>query len=413
MNNFSLPEGGSIELSSEYIELALKVKSKNPTLPFQIEQSTLRFDDYVVGELLLKDLSIKLIPRNKAFNLHSYFQILCYLNGIEDFIEGGTSFSEGDQLFNIFQLSKNFCNVCNKLLQFGLTGSYFSYPESSFAVEGEIDFAQLFPQKIPMDGIPQIKSEYTLDIPPNRLIKAAISKLCEIEGSRDNSGKFQILRDLAYVQDYSFTTRDECDELLANFYTPNPWYIAAIDLSKKILFELELKYMDGAIEWMSFLQNTNTLFEEYVRKILQDNLLENVSKWETPKPFLKIRSADNKIGDKSYSPDILINYNSDLQIADVVLDVKNKTFEPSKISTLDSLTTTNDIYQLFFYCHQLKARLGGLIYPSTTTNAPVELMIDSAQIKRVFAFSINMKEPMLTRHQKLSREVYSYLLREL
>lgn len=413
MNNHYLSEGGSIELPSEYIDLALEIKSENPALPFFIEQSTLRFDEYVVGELVLKDLSLKLVPRNKAFNLHSYFQILCYLNNIEDFIEGGTTFSEGDQSFNIFQLSKNFCDVCNKLLQFGLTGSYLNYQESSFMVEGDIDFAHLFPSKIPMNGIPQIMSEYTLDIPPNRLIKAAISRLIEIESSRDNSGKFQTLRDLAGVLDYSFTSKEECDELLANFYTPNPWYIAAIDLSKKILFELELQYMNGSIEWMSFLQNTNTLFEEYVRKILQDNLQENVSKWESPKPFLKLRSADNKLGDKSYSPDILINYSSELQVADVVLDVKNKTFEPSKSSRLDFLTTTNDIYQLFFYCHQLKARVGGLIYPSSTTNDPVELMIDSPQIKRFFAFSINMKEPMVIRHGKLSREVYSYLMREL
>jgi len=407
----SIHEGGSLELEPKYIDIAKDIKLKRTELPFFIEGNLIKFDDYIVGELVLQDISIKLTPRNKAFNLNSYFQIVCYLHDIEQLSDVGTGFSEGADIFSFSSLSANFCSLCLNLLQFGLTGSYISRQETSMKVNGDINFAHFFSQTIPHAGIPIITREYSIDTPQNQLIKSALQKLCLIESPQVNSIKSQILRDLNLVSDCSFD-KSNALSLLDGFYSPNPWYINTLDLSIKILFDLELEYSNGSIEWMAFLENTNSLFEAYIRKVLSDNLDEKITKWEKPRPFIKMRN-NIQTGEKSFSPDILINYSENTTSADAIIDVKNKTFEPSSLRNLDMLCSTGDLYQLIFYCNQLKSKVGGLIYPSSTTNDPVELMMDSQSGLKIFLFSINMNESFLRRNKKISKEIYHYLMREV
>ncbi len=407
----SIHEGGSIELDPKYIDIAKDIKIKHPGLPFFIEGNLIKFDDYIVGELVLQDVSIKLNPRNKAFNLNSYFQIVCYLHDIEQRNDIGTGFSEGTDIFSFSSLSENFCALCLRLLQFGLTGSYLSNEETSMKVNGDINFSHFYPQMIPLAGIPIITKNYSIDTPQNQLIKSALQKLCLIEGAHTNSIKSQILRDLNLVSERVFKKSDAI-LLLDSFYSPNPWYINTLDLSIKILYDLELEYSNGSIEWMAFLENTNFLFESYIRKVLSDNLDEKIIKWERPRQFIKMRN-NSQIGEKSFSPDILINFSENTTTADAIIDVKNKTFEPTAIRNLDMLCSTADLYQLIFYCNQLNAKVGGLIYPSSTTNEPIELMMDSQSGLKIFLFSIDMNEKFSLRNKKISNEVYQYLMREV
>lgn len=406
-----LSEGGAINLDSEYIEIARDAKSKNPSLPFRIEANNIYFDDYIVGELLLKDLSIKLLPRNKAFTLNTYFQIICFLYDMESYSETGTGFAQSDQAFNFKNLSSSFCEICKKLIQFGLTGDYKLIEEYSHQLVGEINFLDFRMQTLPYQGLPVINNDFTVDTKANQLIKAALTKLCFVDKHDINLEKFQILRDLSLVSDMSFL-RAEAQEILERCNSSNPWYLNAIDLSIRILFDLNLEYTNGEIEWLAYLENTNTLFEAYVRKALSQNLDENVLKWENPKTFLYMKNS-TQTGKKDFSPDILLNYNSKNSSVDAVIDVKNKTFEPRESSNLDSLVSTNDLYQLIFYCNQLNSKVGGLVFPSSEANEPIELMFDSSSGLKLFLFSINMNDNMAKRNQKLATEIYKYLLREI
>lgn len=406
-----LSEGGAINLDSEYIDIARDAKSKNPSLPFRIEANNIYFDDYIVGELLLKDLSIKLLPRNKAFTLNTYFQIICFLYDMESYSEAGTGFAQSDQAFNFKNLSSSFCEICKKLIQFGLTGDYKLTEEYSHQLVGEINFLDFRTQTLPYQGLPVINNDFTVDTKANQLIKAALTKLCFVDKHDINLEKFQILRDLSLVSDMSFL-RAEAQEILERCNSSNPWYLNAIDLSIRILFDLDLEYTNGEIEWLAYLENTNTLFEAYVRKALSQNLDENVLKWENPKTFLYMKNS-TQTGKKDFSPDILVNYNPKNSSVDAVIDVKNKTFEPRELSNLDSLVSTNDLYQLIFYCNQLNSKVGGLVFPSSEANEPIELMFDSSSGLKLFLFSINMNDHMAKRNQKLATEVYKYLLREI
>ncbi len=406
-----LPEGGSINLDSQYIEIAREAKSKNPSLPFRIDSNNISFDDYIVGELLLKDISIKLIPRNKAFTLNTYFQIICFLYDMESYSEVGTGFTNSDQAFNFKNLSTSFCDVCKKLIQFGLTGDYKVVEEYSHQLVGEINFLDFRTQTLPYKGLPVINNDFTVDTKPNQLIKAALTKLCFIDKYDINLEKFQILRDLNLVSDVSFL-RAEAQDIIERCNSSNPWYLNAIDLSIRILFDLDLEYTNGEIEWLAYLENTNTLFEAYVRKALNENLDENILKWENPKTFMYMKSS-TQTGKKEFSPDILVNYNSRNNTADAVIDVKNKSFEPTESSNLDSVVSTSDLYQLIVYCNQLNTKVGGLVFPSAEENEPIELMFDSQNGLKLFLFSINMNDHIVKRNKKLAEEIYKKLLREI
>ena len=405
-----IQEGGVIELDSRYLEIARKIKLTNTSLPFEVNQTSIFFDEYIVGELVLDDISIKLNPRNNAFNLNNYFQIICFFKNINEELLVGSGFSTGNDLFSFSNLSENFCKFCQKLIQYGLTGTYLEQRDSSFIINGEINFEEFKLQTIPYLGIPLLLNEYSINSQQNQLIKSALLKLIQIEPQDVNPIKFQILRDLISVDDIVFD-RDKANIIINSYFSSNPWYVNTLDLSYKILFDLQLEYLNGNLQWMAFLENTNSLFESYVRKILSDNLEENVIKWENPHKFLEMRGM-NKIGQKSFSPDILINYSESTGKALAVIDVKNKTFEPKSLKNLDLLCSTNDLYQLIFYCTQLDSKVGALVYPSSTTNPPIELMMDTNSGLKLFLFSINMNHDFGSRSQKLINEVKQYLFRE-
>ena len=289
-----------------------------------------------------------------------------------------------------------------------MTGQYNYISEKSMSLNGEIVFDSYIPQLLPFDGIETKSIFYSNNSVSNQIIKSALLKLILIENSSVNPEKYQILREFDFVDDNVFSLI-EVDECRLNFFSPNPYYAIALELSKKILFNFKLEYKDGNIEWLAFLENSNTIFEKYILKILQINISShNFEKWDKPKTFAKLKTQF-KVGEKSYSPDILINFNKRKSCASAILDVKNKKFEPSKTSNISNLVSTSDIYQLMFYCKQLNTNVGGLIYPSSTTNKPVELEVETEGSLKIFLISINIHDNIEDRHRKLVDDVINVI----
>lgn len=404
-------EGGSLDLNEEHLNIAKAMKQKKPTSPFSINNNSLVFDEYIVGELVLKDLSIKLKPRNDAFNLSSYFEIIHYLYQLDKFDDLAVGLSDSTESLSVRSLSRGFCDACRMLMQFGLTGDYITSSDYGQKISGKLDFDEFKKQLIPINGVPFFDSHYSLNTAANQLIKAVLNRLVIIDGANENLEKYQFLRNMTTVSELDFT-KEEAYSVLSKLYSPNPWYIAAIELGIKILFTMDIEYSDGSIEWLSFLENSNSLFESYIRKALQDNLGESVIKWDKPKPFLYLRSSLSS-GKKEFSPDILINFNTLSMSADAIIDVKNKVFEPSSLTNLDSVVSTSDLYQLIFYCNQLNSRVGGLVYPSSTNNDPIEVMFDNKNDLKLYIFSVNIKQNLIVRNKLLSEQIYDKLLREI
>ena len=146
-------ENCSLTLDEEYAFKLLEILRDNPTLPLKLKNEVLSFDDYTIGEFRIGDLTINIQPRNKAFTLTSFFQILQFLNKpLLDELPG-YGFDDSHALFNLKSISKTFCVSIDSLLQFGLTGYYRNKSEYSFQIQSEINFDNYVPQLIPYNGI--------------------------------------------------------------------------------------------------------------------------------------------------------------------------------------------------------------------------------------------------------------------
>jgi 5-methylcytosine-specific restriction enzyme subunit McrC len=401
-------ENSSYTLDPEHALQMSDILRDNPTLPLTLKDQVLFFDEYTIGEFRIGDLAINIQPRNTAFTLTSFFQILQFLNrALLDELPG-YGFDDSHALFDLKSISKTFCVSINALLQFGLTGHYHDRSEYSFQVKSDINFDNYVPQLVPYNGINSKLIEYSLNSRANKIIKSALVKLVLLEHPRDNPQKSQILRELENIEEEDFTI-DQIDDSIAELFSSNPHYVICLELAKKILNDLQLAYKNGEVEWLAFLENSNTMFEKYVLKILDETLPVRVQKWDKPKECARL-SAGDKLGVKAFSPDILLNYDQNTGKALAVLDVKNKSFEPSKKQDLNDVISSNDLYQLIFYCNQLKTKLGGLIYPSSTSNDPIRLTIDSKDNITLYLFSVNMKQDMKTRHSALSNDVTTCIL---
>ena len=400
----SIVENSSIEIDDEHVVLLDKIL-KETSLPIALNGNMVSFDEYTVGQLTLGNLTINILPRNPALKLSNYFEMLTYIEHkfSPDLKSLGFDEDEDNVEFNLTDLTKGFFNICKDLVRFGLTGLFVEERISNTKISGEIDFDAYNRLTTPIYGIPQINSVYLLNIGANKLIKSAINKILIAESS--NIVGFQLLKEFDVVDNVEFTY-DDAKAISNSFVSTNPLYYLALEYSIKILFGLKLEFKNGGIEWYAFLENSNTIFEKYVRRVLQSELDDDVSKWKEPKLFARLNNNNIK-SSKSYSPDILLNYRKKKESCDVVLDVKNKTFIVDNINS-GKLVSSADMYQIIFYCNQLKANVGCLIYPSSETTQPIAIDIDNQDLK-IYLLSVDMSACAKDRQKNIVRDIKSYV----
>ena len=304
----------------------------------------LSFDEYTVGQLTLGDLTINILPRNPALKLSNYFEMLTYIEHEFNFDLKSLGFKDDGFEFNLADLSQGFFKICSNLINFGLTGVFIENNISNIKLSGKINFDKFNKFIIPIYGIPQISSIYSINTGANQLIKSAINKILLFD-SYNTEGN-QLLKEFDVIDDMDFTY-DKAKIISYSFISSNPYYHLTLEYAIKVLFGLKLEFKNGEIEWYAFLENSNLVFEKYVRKILQLGLDDDVSKWKKPKKFAKLKNNNIK-SSKSYSPDILLNYSEKQNRCDVVLDVKNKTFFTSFISKFLAFLVVNNLSKYAF-----------------------------------------------------------------
>lgn len=370
---------------NDILELS-KIKSKESQLPFDIIEGKFVTDSYIIGEVQLSNTRIQIKPRHDALSLSSFFEMLLYINNLSSTGLMSTSHSYADT-FGVDALLKNFIEVCDKLVSFGLTGTFDLDINKSFKPSGKIKFNNYKKQLLPIEGLVVENSKYQLDSTLNQIIKAALIKICSIKSlSKESSFRIKTLNmHFQGVGDYNLH-EDKLREDLNNAFSPNPFYPICLEYASKILLDFRLGYDNVSdFQWNIFLENSNDIFEKYVRTILERDLDNHVCKWAIPKSFAEL-SYNGKVGTKSYSPDILIDFKNDS--ARAVFDAKNKNFEPQNNSISD-LVNVSDIYQLDFYANQLDSEICGLVYPSRGSFDPIEIELKGKD-RKYFLVSIDM-----------------------
>jgi len=388
MKIIEITENESISLDEELIKELFQIKSQDPELPFRIDHNKIIFNDYTIGEIQLKDILIRIKPRHAVLGLNHYFEMLLYIDKIDSNALKTISYAN-NTVFGINGLINNFINVCLNLISFGLTGVFTSKKIKSFKPKGKIIFSDYKKQIVPIEGIPVQIEDHKLDNVANQIIKKALLKINEYANlsTENRYNLLKILDRFTIITDYK-KKNDDLKTDIVSFYSANHYYSIALEYAYKIIMDFKLGYStDIGVQWNAFLVNSNDIFEKYIRKILERELPNKVDKWKTPKKFAEI-NLSGKIGEKSFSPDIIIDLVDGR--AKAVFDVKNKHFSPNE-ETLSSLTSVADIYELLFYAMQLKPKVCGLIYPADNFYEPIKVDINGFD-SRVFLLSINMSE---------------------
>lgn len=397
-------------LDDESIEIAKKIKLQNPKLPFIIDNNRLVFDAYTVGSIQVLNTAINILPRNPVFNLETIFQMILYNNGIieENCKTTGYEYNSG---FGATVLPLYFIETCKNLVNFGLTGGYRKFDETSKKLQGELKLQEYCPALLPITGLKYERQDYLLNVAANQIIKSALAKLSKNKLAKNKNAELSmILREFDSVDEYQGDINSlRKEDFNFSFFSANPYYPKTLEIAVTILKDMKISFYNGTIQWYSFLQNSNDLFESYIRKLVGQTTKLKVEKWESPQVYASLK-YNNETGYKSYNPDIIIGYDNKKNSSKVVLDVKNKKFEPNTTS-VSELVEPADLYQLLFYCRKQKTKLGALIYPAAIDYEPINVIVNDEADLRIVLLSVNMKTGYKNRQVKLKNEIYNSLLK--
>ena len=397
-------------LSEEAAVIASKMKVSNQQLPFVVDENRLIFEAYTVGSIQVLDEVINILPRNSVFTLSTVFEMILYNNNIIVNSENSAGYDYIDTN-GVSVIPFYFYDACKRLVDFGLTGGYVKKYQVSDILSGDLILEKFNSNIIKVEGLHYINQFYTLNIETNQIIRSALNKIVKSNQVGNNSQKFfSLLREFDSVDEYVGIIND-FEVHNKSFYSCNPYYPEVIQIALTILRDIKLSFANGSIQWYSFLQNSNNLFEIYIRKMVSKVAGMKIEKWDTPQVYATINYGDNN-GTKSYTPDILVGYDEATNKCRVVLDVKNKKFNPHE-SNISELVAAADMYQLLFYCKMLKTNLGGLIYPAGEDYDPVDVIVNEEADMRVVLFSVNMKKSYRHRIEKLKKDLVKKLFKYL
>lgn len=407
-NNFNVIENDYCPLPDELLSAVKIIKSQNKSLPFIIEGNGIRFDEYIIGNLQVGNCLINILPRHDFISTRKIFEMLLYISGVTSTLTSdGFEFSSNDGISVIPQL---FISSCESLVREGLSGGYHSKREVSDIIRGTIAYDEFQKNKILIDG--GITCDYdlfSLDILQNRIIKAALRKSLTLGVGEKPDKIFHLLTYFDEVSD-TLTATEYVNKEIFVFHSLNNFYNECLKYALIILNDVKLSYDGNAEnEWNSFLINSNTLFEDFIRKVLSNTINERIEKWTEPRPFATIEYS-NTIEEKSFIPDIVINYNENNSCATAVFDVKNKSYKP-KIGELSGLVSSPDLYQILFYCNQLNCKIGGVIYPADVDNEVIKVNVSNKSDNSIYLLSVNMSDSNINIEKKLKNHILKILSR--
>lgn len=409
-------ENQSVRVSEDLSEQLLKAKIVDQTLPYSIKDNSLVFDNYIVGSIQIDTYIIKILPRNSAFDLSTFFEMSIYTDF--DFLNedeiSNFGFSAG---FGIDVLIQKFINQVRRLCVFGLTGSYKNEYVEEYTIYGKVDLSSYYKKTMPCYGIRSLKTQYALNIVQNMILKSALVKC--LRNSQDSLVRTEIallLKNFVSVDAYNGRLEQDIKRI-KNFYSANTAYPLCIEMAITILQDLKLTYLDSTLSFKSFLLNSNDIFEKYIRTILKRNLDLSVSKvTDESIEIANINRSVHKneeVFKKYLSPDIVLNYDRQTQRASAVLDVKNKGFNPSSDGIYSDLISSADLYQIIVYCLRLKTNIAALIYPTDQSHDPITFFAEINETISIYLLSMNMKDSLSQRHMKIISEINKYLLPSL
>ena len=123
LNTITILENESCLLSSEDAAIAEKMIQANPEWNCTIEDNYVEFGQYMIGSVIIGNTAIEIKPRNRAFTLDRYLEMMLYVN-TDIFSNQKTTGYKKNAGFSLIQIAEEYLKECKKLIKFGITGSY-------------------------------------------------------------------------------------------------------------------------------------------------------------------------------------------------------------------------------------------------------------------------------------------------
>lgn len=399
MKIINITENSSYTIDQSNIQDFKDFLNSNKSLPAKLIGNTISFDAYTIGSITVNDLSLIINPRIKKLTPNHYFEMQLFNEGL---LDNNLSAIIGENKGYGIQenLTQLFLEETYKLVTQGVEGSFINVREESNNIRGRILVEDISPINLLMDLVPIEYEVHTQNTLYNKIIKLALAKILPLLNGIKQKKIYAMVN--AYFEDIDVVA-SELPLLLMDYktklYYENEKYPVVLGLAIKILKDLKLNMKNNQVLGSSYLVNSNNLFESYSRKILSDGLHSSVSKWDSPKQIGKFSIA-HKEYNKSYAPDIMIDYHNDTNSSLAILDAKNK-----DISNFQDIGSLPDLYQILFYCYSLNSTFGGLVYPYYGEIEPVRINIASFKESNLFAFAIDFSKPISTRNSEFVKRV--------
>lgn len=391
--------------NQEYVQALEMLIQSSPELPIRAHNGLFLFDSYTVGSIVLDDLVISIKPRIKGFTVNDYFEMQLYAEGIlNDNIE--SALSENAQYGLERNLTKVFLDSLEFLTRQGLDGFYIDCTETTNIIRGRIQTERITNLHLLYDELPIEYQEFSTDVSFNKIIKLALDKIKYLVDDKSTKIQYsQLYKYFEHINAEKNLLMKYKDDVKAENYLNNKKYGLTLNFAIKILDDLKVNFdnnFNKTVRSYSYLINSNTVYEKYLRRVLSDYLELPVTKWESPKEVAKIEITKDKTISKSIVPDILINYSPIENQAYIVLDAKNK-----DISNDDNLVSVSDFYQILYYSDNLRCQFAGLVYPNKRKdiNSFSRVRVVTDQRIELYYFTLDFNLKLGGRHKKFLKDL--------
>ncbi len=279
-----------------------------------------------------------------------------------------TASIEAIEKFPIMEIFINkFIDEVERLMIRGIKKNYQSVDGNSLFIKGQL----LFNQDILLNLVDHSKfyvrrKIYSENIPQNRLIRSAISKLSNITISNDN--RLRLKRLSILLENIPFSYNIESDfRLVENMNRTFSDYEQILSWSKVFLSNHGFTNFSGSILNQALLFPMDKLFESYVAYLFK----KYSSKHTIFKQHIKYYLVDKHIDSPRFMlrPDIVAQSEGDETADTIIIDTKWKLIDESKMSKKQNYNIDiKDMYQLYAYGKKyskgsVKEPLLYLIYP--------------------------------------------------
>jgi 5-methylcytosine-specific restriction enzyme subunit McrC len=289
-----------------------------------------------------------------------------------------------------------FCNRLFEAVRRGLPRRYVPLEEDLPVLRGRLDVARQFTVLAAAPNRLACRFEaLNPDIALNRIMKAAVARLLRHARSMRNQRR---LRELSFAfTDVAATPAGELPWSAVVIDRTNRMWRQLIDLAKLLLGERFQRTSSGSQRGFSLLFGMNTLFEEYVGRLLQRRLPCDFDvRLQGPRRFA-LTDVDSERPRFATVPDIVLGRNGETVM---VIDTKWKRLSAA-IDDPKRGVSQSDIYQMMAYSHVYRCPRTMLLYPhhsgiGATPGRLCEQAITGSDGKRIVIASMELGEPRQT-----------------